>query len=347
MKRANSILSAAAALICAVALPATAQVLVGGSAPPSVEVNWGVLERLGPPPTLADMVRTTPRPALTPPAAVRNIAVAPVPTARPEIGGIVYKPYGAAGKVKAVATAKTAPKKSVRTADAPKPATKVSSIRNFYPATEDAGAAPVVAPPPKPVMAIEPPPAKVAGPKIALPEVAKAADVPKMTVALPPAKVEAPPVQQIARVEPISPPPATPMATPVVVPAPVVVPQAHPVSLPKPAVAAGISHKGDTVTLTFDGDSARMPDGAGSALEAMAQRMERDESLSLQLMSFADGDEASTSKARRLSLSRALEIRKVLMEHGVRSTRIEVRALGNKNDGSGPADRVDAVLAAH
>jgi outer membrane protein OmpA-like peptidoglycan-associated protein len=73
--------------------------------------------------------------------------------------------------------------------------------------------------------------------------------------------------------------------------------------------------------------------------------MEKDESLSLQLLAYADGDEANASKARRLSLSRALEVRKYLMELGVRSTRIEVRALGNKVEGGGPADRVDAMFA--
>ncbi len=73
--------------------------------------------------------------------------------------------------------------------------------------------------------------------------------------------------------------------------------------------------------------------------------MEKDEALNLQLLAYASGDEANASKARRLSLSRALEVRKYLMEMGVRSTRIEVRALGNKIEGS-PAERVDVVLTA-
>ena len=44
--------------------------------------------------------------------------------------------------------------------------------------------------------------------------------------------------------------------------------------------------------------------------------------------------------ARRLSLSRALQVRSYLIDQGVRSTRIDVRALG-ANVPSGPADRVD------
>ncbi len=99
------------------------------------------------------------------------------------------------------------------------------------------------------------------------------------------------------------------------------------------------------MSILFTGDAARLPETARPALEKLAARLEKDEGLGLQLLAYADGDDASASKARRLSLSRALEVRKFLMDQGVRSTRIEVRALGNKSDG-GPADRVDAILIA-
>ncbi len=46
------------------------------------------------------------------------------------------------------------------------------------------------------------------------------------------------------------------------------------------------------------------------------------------------------SKARRLSLSRALAVRAFLIDQGVRSTRMDVRALGDKVQ-DGPSDRVD------
>jgi len=97
----------------------------------------------------------------------------------------------------------------------------------------------------------------------------------------------------------------------------------------------------------FPADTSRLPDPAWNDLGALAQRMIKDESLSLQLLAYADGDDAATSKARRLSLSRALSVRTFLMDQGVRSTRIEVRALGNKIEGDGPRDRVDLVLATH
>ena len=43
-----------------------------------------------------------------------------------------------------------------------------------------------------------------------------------------------------------------------------------------------------------------------------------------------------------MSLSRALAVRAYLIDQGVRSTRMDVRALGSKV-GDGPADRVDVL----
>ena len=64
----------------------------------------------------------------------------------------------------------------------------------------------------------------------------------------------------------------------------------------------------------------------------------------LQLMAYAGGESLSSGKARRLSLSRALSVRSYLIENGVRSTRIDVRALGNKT-AEEPLNRVDVTIA--
>ena len=64
----------------------------------------------------------------------------------------------------------------------------------------------------------------------------------------------------------------------------------------------------------------------------------------IQVMSYAAGTEDTESKARRKSLARGLAIRSYLIKAGVPSTRIDVRALGNKAEG-GPADRVDLIPA--
>lgn len=61
-----------------------------------------------------------------------------------------------------------------------------------------------------------------------------------------------------------------------------------------------------------------------------------------QLRAFADKGDGSDGQARRLSLARARAVRSYLMDHGVPSSQIDVRALGNNYE-SGPADRVDIV----
>jgi hypothetical protein len=66
-------------------------------------------------------------------------------------------------------------------------------------------------------------------------------------------------------------------------------------------------------------------------------------SLRLQLLGYAGSTQDSASKARRTSLFRALSVRTYLMKQGVRSTRMDVRALGNRVEDGSP-DRVDAVV---
>ena len=63
----------------------------------------------------------------------------------------------------------------------------------------------------------------------------------------------------------------------------------------------------------------------------------------IQVNAYASGTQETVSAARRLSLSRALNVRSYLIEQGVRSTRIDVRAIGLPED-NGPADRVDILL---
>jgi outer membrane protein OmpA-like peptidoglycan-associated protein len=119
----------------------------------------------------------------------------------------------------------------------------------------------------------------------------------------------------------------------------VVPPQVATVAPPAPPAV----RKGDNPTVLFAADSDHLPESARADLERLAARMEKDENLNLQLLAYAAGEDANASKARRLSLTRALKVRTYLMELGVRSTRIEVRALGNKIEGGAP-DRVDAVV---
>ncbi|MEQ8392791.1 MAG: OmpA family protein [Thalassospira sp.] len=96
----------------------------------------------------------------------------------------------------------------------------------------------------------------------------------------------------------------------------------------------------DEYSLGFAADSFELSNAAKSELNQVISAMNKDDSLRIQLQAYAAGDGANASKARRLSLSRALQVRSYLIDQGVRSTRIDVRALG-ANVPSGPADRVD------
>ena len=69
----------------------------------------------------------------------------------------------------------------------------------------------------------------------------------------------------------------------------------------------------------------------------------RGPSSRIQLLAYGGDKGDNGSDARRLSLKRALAIRQVLIDDGVPSERIDVRAMGGADDG-GPADRVDVFI---
>ncbi len=96
--------------------------------------------------------------------------------------------------------------------------------------------------------------------------------------------------------------------------------------------------------IIFAGDGVDLPVDAKKNLDAIATQLAADEALRAQVKAYAAGSTTTDSAARRLSLSRALAVRGYLIEQGVRSTRIDVRALGNKST-DGPRERVDVVVA--
>ena len=125
-------------------------------------------------------------------------------------------------------------------------------------------------------------------------------------------------------------------------------PKAEPEPQPKtematlaPAVAP--TTPGETMQIEFGAGESALPQSAQAPLATLAAALGQDETLRLQLRAYAGGDADSASHARRLSLSRALAVRSELIEQGVRSTRIDVRALGNKSE-NGSSDRVDVIL---
>ncbi|WES31800.1 OmpA family protein [Varunaivibrio sulfuroxidans] len=101
--------------------------------------------------------------------------------------------------------------------------------------------------------------------------------------------------------------------------------------------------KGNTMQVLFPPEQTKIPDDALNALGTLAQRMKGNDALRLQLLAYAGGADLNASKARRLSLSRALSVRSHLIQSGVRSTRIDVRALGDKSS-KGDPNRVDITI---
>jgi outer membrane protein OmpA-like peptidoglycan-associated protein len=96
--------------------------------------------------------------------------------------------------------------------------------------------------------------------------------------------------------------------------------------------------------ILYSGESDDVPTASTGDLDKIAQDLLANQDKRIQVMSYAAGTEDTESKARRKSLARGLAIRSYLIKAGVPSTRIDVRALGNKAEG-GPADRVDIIPA--
>ncbi len=71
--------------------------------------------------------------------------------------------------------------------------------------------------------------------------------------------------------------------------------------------------------------------------------MKDEPDIRIRLNGYASAKTDSASQARRRSLFRALAVRKYLMSKGIRSTRIDIHALGNKSQSKDP-DRVDVVI---
>ena len=98
-----------------------------------------------------------------------------------------------------------------------------------------------------------------------------------------------------------------------------------------------------SIHIFFDSGSSDIPADALGQITAIANALASDPTQRLQLKAYAAASADSASLARRLSLTRALTVRSALIEQGVRSTRIDVRALGGKDAGDRP-DRVDIFI---
>ncbi|MBT7266195.1 MAG: OmpA family protein [Rhodospirillaceae bacterium] len=170
------------------------------------------------------------------------------------------------------------------------------------------------APPPKPRV-------KASKPARNLAPAPKARPKPKVnaTKAPPPPKVKKPAITAVPKkpavVMPVNPKPAPQVAA-------------------RPAAPSTGSH------LIFKLGDAKLSGDVRNTLDGLAAKLNATPKSRMQLLAYAGEPNLSASKARRLSLSRALSVRSYLIKKGVRSTRIDVRALGNKVS-SGVPNRVD------
>jgi len=125
--------------------------------------------------------------------------------------------------------------------------------------------------------------------------------------------------------------------------APTPLPKAAPAK--KPIQVAAVAPKapvdsGSAEQITFSGGASKLPNTSKPLLDKLAAEINDSTEKRLQVLAYAGGDNLSASKARRLSLSRALAVRSYMISKGVKSTRIDVRALGDKAP-EGDPNRVD------
>ncbi len=106
---------------------------------------------------------------------------------------------------------------------------------------------------------------------------------------------------------------------------------------------AALPPDGGLTQVLFGAGSVELSSQALQQLAEVADLLEADEGLRVQLLAYASSADGSSSAARRLSLSRALAVRAYLIDEGIRTARFIVRAQGDNSSG-GPTDRVDIVL---
>ncbi len=210
--------------------------------------------------------------------------------------------------------------------------------------------APIVLKKPKPVRKT-----KVAAPKrdsaSSAPSLASSYADPVFTAA--PAKVTQQVQTQRAELEPAKskqPPAPKELAKP----APVKASETIPFSLnaaakPESPARQAVSTKNvRNIHINFIEGAAEPEPAVVSALQTLASSLGSEmtsNSQRLLLQAFAGAPGDKSSEARRLSLKRALSVRQVLIDSGVPSERIDVRAMGGTTDG-GTADRVDVIIKA-
>lgn len=96
--------------------------------------------------------------------------------------------------------------------------------------------------------------------------------------------------------------------------------------------------------LRFEAGAAEVTPEHRRRLAALARYLRQESGPRIAIRAYAEPVGEDASRARRLSLRRALAVRNVLTAEGLAATRMDVRALGASGE-SGPLDRVDIGLS--
>jgi outer membrane protein OmpA-like peptidoglycan-associated protein len=313
---------------------ANAQLYLGGSGQSNVVVDYSVIDNLGRSPTVPQLLLGIPGTAAVPggthAASMPKFPVFSSGQSSTKSGRIKLRPP------KAMQKRTTKKKRTVR-----KPARKFTRTARRVPAVKRA---------PQQIRPIAPPTAltrpKVISapplPKVSMPTRTPAPTRPVDSALSKPTSVAKKPLRTV-----VLPPPASLKVVPqnTVPAAPKI---ATPARTPKSRVASfppiGQPLKSGTSTrIGFSAGSAKLNSDASAHLQDVSASLKKNGALRIQLLAYAGAKDGSASQARRLSLSRALAARSYLIEKGIRSTRIDVRALGNRS-GNGPTDRIDIIV---
>jgi outer membrane protein OmpA-like peptidoglycan-associated protein len=341
---------------------AAAQVIIGGHRGPAVSVDNGVLDRLGPAPTLPQLfnglhkpsqanrqVATTnrsthraapsahkrtrthhvaarhrpaarkvaivrPRPARAPQSSLNQVIHLIPPSAR--LASAAPIPAAAAvSHQEAALSALTSP--TVAALAAPAPARQ--------PAVSEIPTPPLLPPQPAPESA---PPTAVAPPSQPVALSRPTTLVPETAPALP----ANPPRQAIAIAAAAPGPSVAAMSTPAVATAP---------SVQK---AAATTVGSSISAIKFNPGATELGASPQPVLDALVARLLGNETLRVQIIAHAAGGPDEAMESRRISLARAVAVRAYFIEKGVRSLRIDVRALGNRADDAPATDQVDLLV---
>ncbi|MGB0696692.1 MAG: OmpA family protein [Rhodospirillaceae bacterium] len=99
------------------------------------------------------------------------------------------------------------------------------------------------------------------------------------------------------------------------------------------------------MTISFEPGETDLPPSANDSLTRVAQVLKANPGFRVLLRAYASDPDKTVARAKRASLTRALNVRSKLMDEGIMSASIEVRAMGlDAGDDPDDPDRVDVQM---